>query len=250
MGGRQEHGKGNDHITVGVKMERTNQPTASQYDAISESWDQNRTRPFSALPLFALEIEKQERRGKKVRVVLDAGCGNARNTVWLCGKFPHLKASCCDESAGMLSNARKNLKEAKLSKRCSVKTSDIRRLGYPAGKFDAVLCTAVLHHLRTQTDRVQALREMRRVLKPAGFCFVTVWRKKGIRAGTDRTIRWPGKGGEDAERYYHFFSKAELQKAAACSGFAVAETFFECEGKKVSERMASRSLNLCFVLKK
>ncbi len=42
---------------------------------------------------------------------------------------------------------------------------------FPDGHFDAVVCLGVIEHLAPETKR-RALREMRRVLKPGGLCYV------------------------------------------------------------------------------
>jgi ubiquinone/menaquinone biosynthesis C-methylase UbiE len=50
-----------------------------------------------------------------------------------------------------------------------VEVGDARRLNVPDGSFDAVLMLGPLYHLLTQTDRVQALIEARRVLVRGGL---------------------------------------------------------------------------------
>lgn len=45
---------------------------------------------------------------------------------------------------------------------------DARRLGDPEGSFDAVLLLGPLYHLTARADRLAALREARRVLRPGG----------------------------------------------------------------------------------
>jgi ubiquinone/menaquinone biosynthesis C-methylase UbiE len=50
-----------------------------------------------------------------------------------------------------------------------VEVGDARRLNVPDGSFDAVLMLGPLYHLLTQTDRVQALSEARRVLVRGGL---------------------------------------------------------------------------------
>jgi SAM-dependent methyltransferase len=48
---------------------------------------------------------------------------------------------------------------------------DARRLDEADGTVDAVLLLGPLYHLTERTDRIQALREARRVLKPGGLLF-------------------------------------------------------------------------------
>jgi ubiquinone/menaquinone biosynthesis C-methylase UbiE len=53
----------------------------------------------------------------------------------------------------------------------SVAHGDARRLDIPSGTADAVLLLGPLYHLVEQSDRLQALREARRVLAPKGVLF-------------------------------------------------------------------------------
>jgi ubiquinone/menaquinone biosynthesis C-methylase UbiE len=53
----------------------------------------------------------------------------------------------------------------------SIGRGDARRLEIPTGSADAVLLLGPLYHLIEQSDRLQALREARRVLAPGGVLF-------------------------------------------------------------------------------
>jgi len=48
---------------------------------------------------------------------------------------------------------------------------DVTRLGIKSGSFDLIICYHVLEHVK---DDVMAMREMHRVLKPTGRCFIQV----------------------------------------------------------------------------
>jgi len=50
----------------------------------------------------------------------------------------------------------------------SVTLGDARQLDFPAGSVDAVLLLGPLHHLDERSDRLQALLEARRILRPRG----------------------------------------------------------------------------------
>lgn len=53
----------------------------------------------------------------------------------------------------------------------SIALGDARALGVPGEVADAVLLLGPLYHLVERSDRLQALREARRILKPAGVLF-------------------------------------------------------------------------------
>ena len=56
-----------------------------------------------------------------------------------------------------------------------VMTTDCLSLPYRSGIFDAGICIAVLHHISTEERRVEAVREMVRVVRPGGQVLVYVW---------------------------------------------------------------------------
>jgi len=71
-------------------------------------------------------------------------------------------------------------------------------------KFRYIMAIALLHHLPTEKDRLAFLREVKRLLAKDGEALITVWysKEKG-----DRIVKW----GTFFKRYYHFFSKKELE---------------------------------------
>ena len=204
------------------------------------------------MPLFVEEFQKRLPKGMGVlshAKILDAGCGNCRNTVWLSRRLPRAYIHCCDISEGMLHSASKNVAGACKAHSCTIRRADITNLHYPTALFDAVLCTAVLHHIPDKKGWVRALSEIRRVLKPAGFAFITVWNKQNTKPGTDRDVDFPTKKGNNVPRFYHFFTKHELDAAAKASGLVVIDTFLEAGGKR-TVKGNKKARNLCFVLQK
>ena len=61
--------------------------------------------------------------------------------------------------------------EASGVKLASITKGDARQLDFPASSADAVLLLGPLYHLVEQLDRLKALREARRILKPRGILF-------------------------------------------------------------------------------
>jgi len=235
------------------RTRKKNAGVQDAYDAIAKSWDDNRKRPFSPLPLFVEEFQKRfsKRAGTLLHAkILDAGCGNARNAIWLSKKFPNACIYCCDISAGMLHSASRNVIAACKAHSCVISKADIENTRYPSSLFDAVLCTAVLHHLPSREGRVRALTEIRRVLKPGGFAFLSVWGDPKARPGSDRQVEFPARQGKNIPRFYHFFTKRELEDTAFAAGLSVASIFYESKGRRLEKKGASRACNTCVILER
>ena len=52
--------------------------------------------------------------------------------------------------------------------------SDITRLPFRSNLFDALICVAVLHHLATKRRRIEAFKELARVMRVGGQLLFTV----------------------------------------------------------------------------
>jgi ubiquinone/menaquinone biosynthesis C-methylase UbiE len=99
--------------------------------------------------------------------VLDVGCGTgtlaiaARRRVGSAGKVNGI-----DPSPEMIARARKKTLKARVE--VVFETAVAESLPFPQATFDAVLSTAMLHHLPDQEARRQCIHEIRRVLRPGG----------------------------------------------------------------------------------
>jgi len=94
--------------------------------------------------------------------ILDAGCGTGCNfTAYPLGA----RASGCDASVAMLERAR--ARAEKLGVDVELRRSDLTRLDWPDGKFDAVVATFVFACIEDH-EQLPALKELRRVCKPNG----------------------------------------------------------------------------------
>ena len=88
---------------------------------------------------------------------------------------------------------------------------------FPDNYFDHLLCIASFHHLSTEKRRLEALREMHRVLKPGGTMLLSVWSirqpaksKQQFTKYGDTMVSW-NKFGETYERYYYIFEVGEIK---------------------------------------
>lgn len=152
------------------------------YDAIAQDWNKYRKQIWPDVNEFSKQI--------KNKTILDIGCGTGRNAQ------PFLQNNyviCMDFSENMLKLADVPIKLQ----------ADLLTVPIKDSSIDIVLCIAVIHHLETRKDRIKALNEIYRVLKPNGKALISVWlrKKKG-----DFDIPWKAHS-----RFYHLYSEQELK---------------------------------------
>ena len=134
------------------------------YDEIASEWNEYKQKPLPAVPLLLSHIANGA-------VCLDAGTGNGRHLPLLLEKFGKVYA--VDNSKAMLEVAKKNNTGGKVE----FQLADVTLLPFAEDFFNAVLCTAVLHHLYRE-ESVLAFNELYRVLKPGGLLLASVWNKR------------------------------------------------------------------------
>ena len=97
--------------------------------------------------------------------VLDLGCGTGTLVVLLKRKYPAAEIAGVDPDPKALQRAQKKVRRAGVAVQLDEGFAD--ELPYEAGTFDRVLSSFMLHHLE-EPEREMTLREVLRVLKPAG----------------------------------------------------------------------------------
>lgn len=111
--------------------------------------------------------------------ILDAGCGGGRNLHYLlrCG----LDVSAVDNSAQAVEDVRDLAgRLAPALPPENFRTEPVESLSFPAGSFDVVLSSAVLHFARHEEQFRAMTQEMWRVLKPGGLFFARLASSIGI----------------------------------------------------------------------
>ena len=107
---------------------------------------------------------------RKVKRVLDLGCGSGRHLVYLAKKG--FDTYGIDSSPTGIRLAKKWLKEEHL--KAHLKTQDIyQRLPYRNESFDAIVSTQVLHH-NYPSNIKKLIKEIERVLEDDGILYFTV----------------------------------------------------------------------------
>jgi len=145
------------------------------------------------------------------KFVLDLGCGNGRNMYYNNIKF--LGIDNCDKFVAICKD-----------KGLNVMLSNITDIKLDSNIADGIICIAVFHHLSTEEHRIEALKEMKRLLKPGGKILLSVWALEQPKK-TRRTFNHYGNNiviwnsyGKVYERYYYIFKIDEIKRLFKCAG--------------------------------
>ena len=151
-----------------------------------------------------------------------------------------------DFSREMLRFARKYSQKFNFAVKLSV--ADVNHLPYHDQTFAWAISVATYHHVAGKAQSA-ALNELRRVLKPGGEAFITVWNRWQPRfwfSGKEVAIPWRTRG-KTLYRYYYLFSYPELVRLVKKAGFEVLKSFPE-SSYRFPLKFFSR--NICLLVKK
>jgi SAM-dependent methyltransferase len=121
-----------------------------------------------------------------------------------------------DHSAACIELATGRVPESE-SARVSLHAADLRELPLADDAVDAIASVGVIQHIPTPEARLDALRELRRVLRPGGRILAIVYRWRGH-------IRREREGYFPNGIYRYAFTALELRGAFEQAGFADIET--------------------------
>ncbi|MFF1741123.1 class I SAM-dependent methyltransferase [Streptomyces mirabilis] len=134
---------------------------ADDYHLIYADWDASIRRQGDALDGLI---------GHDNASVLDCSCGIGTQAIGLALRGHRVTGT--DLSARAAARAVREAAHRKVTLRTAA--ADMRRLPFPDGRFDTVVCADnALPHLLTEQDVHAALAEMRRVLRPAGLLLLS-----------------------------------------------------------------------------
>ena len=213
--------------------------TEQVFDKIAESWYSYRHRT-----IFQKELESLAVRWQKGRLI-NIGCGHGPDFI------PFTKGGFdlygIDVSGAMIKLAGKYAE--KYNFKAELKQADARQIPYPDDFFDFAIAVASYHHIEGEVERSKALGELKRVLKPGGEVFITVWNKwqpKFWFKSKDTMVPWKSRD-ETLYRYYHLFSYGEAAKWVRKAGFELIKSYPESR-YKFPVKFFSR--NICLVVRK
>lgn len=212
--------------------------TKDIFNQIASSWYNFRHRS-----IFRRELEELARRWQRGRL-LNVGCAHGPDFIPFKNNF---ELHGIDFSERMLELARKYADKYHFS--ASLVNADARRLPYSENYFDWAIAVATYHHIEDNEGRLRALTELRRVLKPGGEAFITVWNKWQPRfwlKTKDVLVPWRSRD-KTLYRYYYLFSYRELEELALKAGFEVVSSTPESRYKFP---LKTFSRNICILVRK
>lgn len=165
---------------------------------------------------------------------MDSGCASGRFFGVL--KDRKINYLGIDISERLIEIAKKQYPEAEFQ------VADALNLPFPENFFDKVFSVSVLHNIPSKDFQFQYLKEIKRVLKPGGLLILRVWdfwrRKAFFKLLSKFTflkligmskldfkdvfVPWKDAAGRIlVERYFHCFTKKELESLIKETGFSV-----------------------------
>jgi tRNA (uracil-5-)-methyltransferase TRM9 len=210
----------------------------SAWDAIAPAWYN-----FRHYTIFKAELEALAARWQTGKL-LNLGCGHGADFLPFKDGFELFGV---DYSKGMLEQAERY--SQKHGFRAKLTQSDLRQMPYEDATFNWAIAVATYHHLKGHEEQLKALAELKRVLKPGGEAFITVWNKWQPRFWfKPKDVLIPFRAGNEIIlRYYYLFTYDEIERLARLAGFEVLQSSPE---SRYHFPMRTFSRNICLLLKK
>ena len=192
--------------------------------------------------IFRPELEalaKEWGQGK----LLNLGCGHGADFLPFTKTFELYGVDFSDE---MIRLARKYANKFDFPVNLGV--ADICYLPYHNEAFDYIIAVATYHHLK-RAQQLAAFKELKRVLKPGGSAFITVWNRWQPRfwfKGKEIMVPWKTQT-ETLYRYYYLFTYGELKRLADQAGFEIIKIFPESR-RSLPVKLFSQ--NICLLVQK
>ncbi|MFC2051482.1 class I SAM-dependent methyltransferase [Chloroflexota bacterium] len=178
---------------------------------------------FRHWSIFRSELEALAQRWQK-GTLLNIGCAHGPDFLPFRQDF---EVYGVDFSTNMLGFALKY--SQKFNFAANLLVADVSHLPFKDETFDWAVSVATYHHIKGKQERQAALNELRRVLKPGGEAFITVWNRwqPGFWfSGKEVAVPWRTKD-KTLYRYYYLFSYPELERMTKEAGFQLLKSFPE-----------------------
>ena len=182
------------------------------FDQIAESWYRVRHWPLLKEDLDVLAARWQN--GK----LLNVGCAHGPDFLSFSEGFELWGV---DSSTAMLRQGIRYSTKCKLY--VNLAAADALSLPFADDTFHWAISVATYHHIKGEDEREKAFVELKRVLKPEGEAFLTVWNHGQPRfwfKSKEQQVPWRLKE-KTVYRYYHLFSYGELRKLLVRTGWEI-----------------------------
>lgn len=201
-----------------------NTDTMASWDAIAESFDRTRRTPWPIVLDFLQQLPPPG-------ITLDLGCGNGRHTLPAAQHSTNVIG--IDFSRRLLAIAKTKSSTAPHENIAFIQ-ANLTHLPLCDKTADAILFIAALHNIKTRQNRITALQEASRVLKPTGTALISVWSRwqQAYRSHFlkeffthhgefgDITLNWT-QHHLDVPRFYHLYSRTEFISDLTTAGLAI-----------------------------
>ena len=181
------------------------------YEEIAEHFNMTRVFTWKWIKDFINKVPYKS-------IIYDIGCGNGRNMIGNhhtfigidnCNKFVDI----CKKKGNLVLN------------------SDMTQINLPDNSADAIICIAAFHHLNNLNDRINALNEMKRLIKPNQKILLSIWsinQPKKTRVTFEKYgdvfVKWNHKH----IRYYYIFEINEIKNLFQKVGLLIESHFYDC----------------------
>jgi len=199
--------------------------------------------------------------------ILDVGCGNGRLFSILKDKnIDYLGTDNCKELVDIASEKYKDCDRGRFE------VEDLLEMNFDK-EFDVVFIIAVLQHIPSEELRLEALKKIKRVLKPGGYLLMLNWNffqknkikyvnenNKSLLEGksdldkNDTLIPWrefrnsykskDNKSNKEILRYYHAFIEEETKDLLEKAGFEIEDIYYVKKGERSD---VNEGYNICVV---
>ena len=155
-------------------MKSTIQEIEERFDRDVERFSKLETGQQTTLDAaFNMELitESIVRYAPKLKAVLDVGCGAGNYMVKLAQKVVDIDITLLDLSQPMLDKALERVSEVATGKVNALK-GDFRTVDFDTEKYDVIIATAVLHHLRDDFDWETTFKKLFNLLNDGGSVWI------------------------------------------------------------------------------
>ena len=234
-----------DSFKIQLPLSNTKTPTEIEkkhvyevYDKIATHFSHTRYKPWPQVENFLKSLPENS-------LILDIGCGN--------GKYlqsnDKINIIGTDRSINLLKICREKILNSQLF------SCDSLKLPIRNNTFDAAISIAVIHHFSNDNLRIQAIKEIVRILKINGLFLIYVWaieQQEKKFSQQDNFVPWhlqekwenncvvntlengPKIAKDDKincvvyQRYYHVFKKGELEDLIMkVDGVVIEKSYFD-----------------------